>query len=78
VMWHIWFAVEVHDPAPPLSDMQTVEADTPQGAVEALVNTGRVPQTGKLYRWARVVIESVDGKPTKALRFPVAPEAKCR
>jgi len=26
-------------------------------------------------KWARVVIEAVDGKPTKALRFNIYPDA---
>ena len=74
MIYHVCFAADANEPYPPLDAIAVVEADSPLDAVRAAVRAGRVPQD-KLYRWARVVIESVDGKPTKALRFPITPMA---
>jgi hypothetical protein len=71
--FHVCFARDEHEPYPPLADMTTMDADSPLAAVEALLRERKWPRDN-LVRWARVVIESVDGKPTKALRFPLTPE----
>ena len=73
--YHICFAADEHEPYPPLAEMVTVDATTPLDAVKALVGAGRVP-LDRTYNWARVVIESVDGRPKRALRFPISPEVE--
>jgi hypothetical protein len=54
--------------------MRTVDADSPQAAVQAALQVGMVPQD-RIYKWARVVTEVVDGMPTKALRFEILPDS---
>ena len=54
--------------------MRTVDANTPQAAVQVALNAGMVPQD-RIYKWARVITEVADGVPTKALRFEILPDS---
>jgi hypothetical protein len=69
--YYVSFTADAPTSYPPVATMTAVEADGPQGAVEALMAAGRVPQILGL-KWANVAIDvHPNGVPARVMRFAI-------
>ena len=69
--YFVHFSADDRQPLPPVATMASVDAEDPPSAVEAMLQTGRVPPAPGL-RWACVVAEAQrSGSPARVMWFPI-------
>jgi len=77
MLYYIHFAADakVSEPIPPVNQMVSVEADSPQQAIDLLAHSGRVPQSR--CAWANVVLSvHPNGVPHWVQTFKLTPTSQ--